>query len=330
MEVKFTVRTTPECIEYLKIEYMGDIYSLEDFYEKSKNDNFELESMLRACNIIYKKNKLSFSEYQQKYASFCNDLLFYERYGREIMPMEISLAINNFSYYKAAKFLGKAEDCLQTARYYLMQSADVLGKSSTITWRTGYGPIFDIRTMHFKTAIIWYNNCFDYILQVVFLAFDLFKGMRGYSEQLVFEDILKLCTWKNIRILHETNPENDGLNELWEILKECRDGLTDITNWANCSKHKGGIGFHGLKAESPFQIYIGSRPENMESRTSEFDLVKIDLDDGVEKVKNVHDTLYKCMDKMVDFVDFGKAVHSVNEEQKIVIPDKRSYAKIIF
>lgn len=329
MKFQFTSRTTPECINYLEIEYENEIYSLEDFSKKYKKEEFEIEPMLKLCNFIYKGEKITFDEYQQKYVAFSNELLFYDRYGREIMPIEISLAISNYSYYKAAKFLGKAEECLQTARYYLIQSADILEYDSVINWKTGYGPIFNIRAMNFKTAIIWYNNCFDYVLQVAFLAFDLYKGMRGYNEEMTFEDILKLCTWKNIRILHESNPEHEGINELWEILKECREGLADITNWANYSKHKGGIGFNGLKAESPFHVYIGSEPGKMESRTSEFESIKLDLDESVGKAKNAHDTLYKCMDKLVDFIDFRKAVHSVNNEQNIVIPDKESYMKII-
>ena len=327
-EMHITTIHATECINFLQIVYGGKTYSLEEFSKEFKKDEFGLDILLPKCTFIYRGNKISFDEYRTMKMAISNELSFFERCHTEIMPMEPSLQINNYEYYRAAKFLEKAEDCLQTARYYLMNAADILEYDCVLNWATGYGPIYEIRTMNFKTAIVWYNNCFDYILQIVFLAFELYKGMNRYNAQMSFEEILKLCSYMSIQKVHDANSGNVNLDILWNILENCRNSITDINEWANYSKHKGGIGFKGLKADAPFQIITTDRDGNMRT-SSEFESIKIELDDGVTIAKNAHKVLYDCLNQVVDFIDFGKATHTIDDQGRMVIPDKTTYVKVI-
>lgn len=330
MRLSFTSKTTADCAEYLKVVYDNQEYTLSDFSEKFKETEFQLDSMLSSCEIIYKETKYTFDDYKERRLSFSNSLPLFTRYSDEILPMEIHLSISNFDYYKAAKFLEKAETCLQTARYYLMQGEDIIEYDCNLPWKYGYQLVFDIRTTNFTTAIIWYNNCFDYILQIAFLAFCLYKKMPRFRENMQFEEILKLCTFKSIRELHESNSDNQGLNELWIILKECHDSISDLNEWANYLKHKGGIGIVGLKPDSPFQIYIGKPGETPESRTSEFESIKLDLDESIIKTRDMHNSLICCLNRLVDFIGFENAKFSIDEEGRYVIPERNSYMKIDF
>lgn len=91
-----------------------------------------------------------------------------------------------------------------------------------------------------------------------------------------FEEILKICTYNTLKNLHENNLDNLGLTNLWYIIETCRIARQDLNDWANYAKHKGGIGFVGLKPESPIQIYIGSANGGYESLISEFESITLD------------------------------------------------------
>lgn len=327
MNIRFKAKTVPDCVNYLKIKYEDSVYTLEEFSEKYKKTHFDIDILLQHCSIVYRNNEESFAEYCENRKNFAERLRFYDRCYREILPLDPGLQISNYEFYQAEKFLEKAEECLQTARYYLLKSQELFDYDCNIHWKTGYGPMFNIRCMNFKTAVVWYNNCFDYILQIPFLAFQLYKGLRGYKDDMTFDELLKMCTFSAFKKLHEENEDNDNLTELWNIVSKCRTAISDITDWANFSKHKGGLGFIGLKPESPFQIYI-KKEGSIQKRTNEFECIKLDLDQAIEKTVSIHNALYDCLDELVDFIEFDKAIHTV-VDGKIMIPDKHTYVKII-
>lgn len=329
MCTSFISRTEPECNQYLKLLYKDKEYTLEGFSDEFKSGEFSLENLLPKCALIYKGKKITFEEYSNNIKSFSNSLKFFERYQNEIIPLEIYLQISNYAYYKAAKFFEKAEECLQTARYYLLMCHNILNYDCNLNWKSGYCAIFQVRTMNCKTAIIWYNNCFDYILQIIFLAFELYKSMPKYNSNLTFEDILRLCTYKSIKDLHIANSSNLNLNTLWNILEKCRNGLNDINSWANYAKHKGGIGFIGLKPVSPLDVNRTGADGNTQHLTSEFDSISLDLDDSISVLAEAHKTLYDCLNEIMDFIDFQKATLQKDKNNNFVVPDKNSYVKVI-
>ena len=313
---------------FLKLIYQDSEYSLEEFSTAFKEKEFDLDRLLPQCSIVYRGEKMTFDEYVIKQRTISNRLQFFTRYHNEVLPIEISLAIADKEYYQAAKFLEKAETCLQTARYYFYQSTDILEYDCCVNWSAGYQAIYDLRSMNFQTAIIWYNNCFDYIVQVAFLAFGLYKGIRRYNDGLPFEEVLKMCTYNALKTLHDNQPTNVGLTNLWNIIEGCRIARQDLNDWANYSKHKGGLGFVGLKPESPIQIIIGTPEEGYESRISEFEAITLDMDQSVEKVILAHEALMKCMNELMDLINFSAAQHSINDQGQFVFPDQSTYRKV--
>lgn len=324
----FEVKTVPECINYLLLEYQGVKYTLDEFSKKFRTREFELERLFPECKIIYRDKIFSIDEYKKSRLELSNQLDMFQRYREDIFPIEIHLAISNYSYYKAAKFLEKAENCLQTARLYFLESANIIEYDCNIPWKYGYQPIYDIRAMNFTTAIVWYNNCFDYILQIAFLAFELFEKMRRYRKEMTFEETLSLCTFKSFRDIHDSYLEDEEFNKLWNLLNTCHDSISDINTWANYAKHKGGIGYIGLKPESPFQVYTRTPDGVTESRTDEFESVKLDMDASETIVVKAHKALNICMTELVDFIDFESAKYSIDENGNFVIPEKSTYVKI--
>lgn len=328
MQITFESMTTSGCISYLLLEYAGKQYSLDEFSATFKKAEYQVDSMLPECKIVYRGTAISFEEYKASRIRLSDQLTIFQKYSNDVLPMEVYLAICNYDYYKAAKFLEKAENCLQTARYYLMQSADIIEYDCNIPWKYGYQPIYEIRATNFTTAIVWYNNCFDYILQIVFLAFELFKKVRRYRADMSFEEKLSLCTFKLFRDLHREHPDNEDFTHLWNILERCHNAISILNEWANYAKHKGGIGYVGLKPDSPFQIYIGTPDGTTESRTSEFESIKLDMDKSVSTLVDVHKALGSCLEEIVAFIDFGACRYVITENGEFEIPDKSSYVKI--
>ena len=329
MKFTFQSKTVADCKDYLQVIYNNQIYSLENFSNKFKKGEFQLETLLPNCVFVYKGKEISFNDYKQNILTLNNSLPISKIYHERVYSQEVHLSICNFEFYKAAKFLDKAETCLQTARYYLIKSANILEYDSILPWKYGYQLIFDMRVMNFTTSIIWYNNCYDYILQIAFLAFELYKYMPKYKETMSFEDVLKLCTYNNISTLYEKNKDKACLEELWILLNNCHTEISEINMWANFAKHKGGIGVVGQKPDNPIQIYIGKPGEKPESRTSEFESIKLDMDLSIEKIINAHNALFNCISKLVDFIAFENAHYSINDKGEFIIPEKETYSKIV-
>lgn len=331
MNFTATAKTTAECSNFLHIIYEGQNYKIEDFSSKYKNgQDFVLDQKLKQCNIEYRGQVMTYEEMGQSNFTFSESLPFFTRYHDEIYPHEHLIMIGNYNYYKSAKFLSKAEKCLQTARYYLMNSKNILSTDFDINWSSGYGPQFLIRTIDFTTAVTWYNNCFDYILQIIYLAFELYKKVPKYNNAWTFEEILKMCSYLTVKKIYIANMAVNNLAALWNVIEVCHIALTDVNTWANYIKHKGGINFDGLTPDEPFHATMTDKDGNVIAESGDFDAIMLDLDQSISKLQLAHNALFNCLDQIVTFIDFNAAIPLPDSKTKnLLIPDKNKYVKII-
>lgn len=271
---------------------------------------------------------MTYDEYRASRIAISDQLKLSRQYSESVISLEPMLAISNFDYYKSAKFLEKAETCLQSARIYLMRGANIIDLDCNVPWKYGYLPIFDLRTVNLTTAIIWYNNCFDHILQIAFLAFELYRDLKDYKPDMAFEDILRLCSYKNFTKIHNKRSNDTSFSELWTIIEDCHKALSSINIWANYAKHKGGIGYIGLKPECPYQIFVGSPDGKVEARTSEFEPIQLDADQCIPELIAGHQAICNCIAALVDFIEYPKANYRIDENGRFDIPEKSTYVKI--
>ena len=324
----FTSRTVPECEQYLQLAYQGRQFLLDEFSAAYKTQPYQLEQLLPDCSIIYRGTTMTFDEYRASRIAISDQLKLSRQYSESVISLEPMLAISNFDYYKSAKFLEKAEACLQSARIYLMRGANIIDLDCNVPWKYGYLPIFDLRTVNLTTAIIWYNNCFDHILQIAFLAFELYRDLKDFKPDMAFEDILRLCSYKNFTKIHNKRSNDTNFSELWTIIEDCHKALSSINIWANYAKHKGGIGYIGLKPECPYQIFVGSPDGKVEARTSEFESVQLDADQCIPELIAGHQAICNCIAALVDFIEYPKANYRIDENGRFDIPEKSTYVKI--
>ncbi|MGG1314568.1 hypothetical protein [Cohnella laeviribosi] len=330
MNIKFTSKTTPNCQNYLHIIYDNNQYSLEEFSKKYKVSDFSLDEKLKDAIIQYRGKKMTYEELGKAIYDFSEELKFVDRYAKEIYPIEHLIFISNRDYYKASKYVNKTERCLQTARYYLINSYNLLTTDFECNWSTGYGPQFLLRTMDFTTAVVWYNTCFDYILQIVYFAFGIYKKTDGYTDQTSHEDLLKKCTYNFMGQIYSKHKTVPNFKTLWKIVTKCYSALSEINTWANYIKHKGGISFTGLIAPDPFLIKLTDSNGNVIAESSDFESIEIDLDSSLNVLKDAHMALYDCFNNLIDFIDFQSAVPQNHPEKEgFVIPSPASYVKVI-
>jgi hypothetical protein len=273
---------------------------------------------------------MSYEELSKAINDFSEELEFVDRYTKEIYPIEHLILMSNSDYFKAAKYINKTEKCLQTARYYLLNSFNIITTDFECNWSAGYGPQFLLRTMDFTTSVVWYNSCFNYILQVVYFAFGIYKKTDDYTDQTSHEVLLKKCTYNTMGEICSQYKTVPNYKTLWKIISKCYNALSKINLWANYIKHKGGISFKGLNAPDPFQIKMTDSEGKIIAESSDFESIEIDLDGSLNELKDVHKSLFACINDLIDFIDFKSAIPQKHPEKDgLVIPNPSSYVKVI-
>lgn len=109
---------------------------------------------------------------------------------------------------------------------------------------------------HLRHAILDYNACYDYCLQVIYFAFE-FCGKELPYEDNDFDKVLRDCVYqipnektkpskfyKNLDKASQTQP---SAHQLKIRLDEFISNRAELAKWANAIKHRGGIVIKGLE-----------------------------------------------------------------------------------
>lgn len=199
MEVRFTAKSIAESHNYLKLIYNEKKYALDEFAEKfqDENDKFVLDRIFENCKIEYKEKTFTFKEMCDDINAFASLLPISSLYFSKIYPREISsIFITDKDYFAAGKLVKSAEEQLSFGRYSLIKSQCIMDFNLNCNWSSGYQGIYYLRSIKATNAIMWYNNVFDSIMQIVFIAFEIYKKHPNYSDKLSYHKILKLCDYE--------------------------------------------------------------------------------------------------------------------------------------
>lgn len=125
------------------------------------------------------------------------------------------------------------------ARFSLLEGFRKLHLYSTLKWDSGGSGQYWIRTSYLNNAIIWYNSCFDILLQTLWIGKRYFIGVKPNNNQPSFvmadlyskyEDIIKV-------------PLTTRLKDKEMCIKNFVDDITYrcIRDKANQLKHRNGL-----------------------------------------------------------------------------------------
>lgn len=321
-EFTFTARSIAQANNYLKLIYNGKKYALDEFAGKfqDENDKFALDKILENCKVEYKENTFTFKEMCDDMNAFCDLLPLSSLYADKIYPVELDLLSNDEDYFASGKLVKSVEDQLMFGRFSLIESQGIIDFNLNCNWSAGYQGVYFMRSVKANNAIMWYNNVFDSIMQIVFIAFGIYKKHPRYSEKLTYHQILKLCDYNYLSGYYGENKATvPNLKDLWKIVTKAQNENNHINNWANFIKHKGGIKIKGVDPENPYEIIVGKTSSNG------FEPPELELDTVVEELKNAHITLCNTLAELVDFIGFEKIVTHDNYKKSII--HKESYYK---
>lgn len=136
----------------------------------------------------------------------------------------------------------KFQDLLQTftsARYALLQTSHNKHEG-VYSDKPGLAQLW-VRKEFAKNAIIWYNSCYDLILQIIYFGFDFWNTINSPETYAKEVGNCKFSAykgdWLNIRSFNELARQNKEAEKLHDALKEFYhkggEKENDILKWAN-------------------------------------------------------------------------------------------------
>ena len=218
------------------------------------------------------------------------------------------------------RFMEKAVQCLQSARFFTMKSFLILDNNENIPWSNGYGIQYLLRCTYFETASIWYINTIDHVFQAVYWAYQLYTSAiengKPYNQDWTYSKIASNCSCrfvtKELKIRKLTNIEN--------ILNKCLKKTKEIRKWANDIKHRGGVEQKYLEADNPLPLLLEQAPflsevfkdiEHLDNEFKALDAVEIDKD--VIKLEQAYQDIFNCITDVIQLINYEQYKYTGSE-----------------
>lgn len=287
----------PKCDDYLRIQWEGEGYKkIEEFI--SLHPNAKKDELYR-CIVNYRGVEKTYKEFIDDSSTYGDELRFVE-FNPPMIVMDKPI--------RAAKyFLEKAISCLKTARFFASKSKLILDTDYNLHWSQGYIPQYFFRCIYFGTAVTWYSNTFDQLLQAVYWAYELYTEAKDKDGNLYdnWDDkkVMTCCTYGFV--LEEL--QNREKAEIRKLLTTGSGKIEKVRCWANYIKHKGGIDYKDSQVENPFQFYSISEQTKVKSQIDDFKSpIKIDIDEESKTLLQAHRALYECTTQIIEAIDIDK------------------------
>ncbi|RZK43343.1 MAG: hypothetical protein EOO90_03530 [Pedobacter sp.] len=248
------------------------------------------------------------------------------------MPNELNLPpasfqfvnLGDYGYLIAIEKFRQLHNLMATARFALSQAHQKLHKSPVL-WSSGYIGQIWLRTQYLKNAVLWYNSCDDYFLQIIWFAFDFFNP-HTLTKPEVYKNLLKKCRWESLK--KPLIPRKSEANIELLLLKinelHSDNDLKEVRNIANSLKHHADIFIQDLDLQPDFSLtsYQGFNSEAVAN-------TGLDIDETVLLLQKAHQKLTDFSKFLINYIDFDKPFE--NDEKGVIhldrIKEKSLYKK---
>lgn len=306
MNLTFSAKSEPECKDFFKIKFGAEGFQAIDQFSELHSGLWE--ELKDGCTISYRGKEFLYKEYAQEHTAVSDSM--------EFVRFRIGFPSTDKDINAAAHFTEEAINCLQLARFFTMKSKMLMDADRSISWSNGYISQFWIRCTYFGTAATWFSNAFDQVLQSIYWGKKLYTSVKDRDE-VPFDE-----TWSTKKILENCNFEfvvaelkNRGETECRKHLTKCSGAIEEIRKWANYIKHKGGIGYKYLKADSPFHIYAvpvqkadGKAPPAIPDDKYELKKfespIQVDIDEESEKLVAAYQAIRQSILETIEDIDY--------------------------
>lgn len=303
-------------------EYKGTIIPLKDVGNDSENATInEFNSLISELNLKYSFAnlfRLSEDEWKKYPISFHykNFTLTLEDFVKENIEISKELklldSINGLEKIHQFKITGNFPDasydkemvaiCTETfrlfqdvyntfalAKFSFLEGFRKLHLYSTLKWESGAYGQYWIRTSYLNNAIIWYNSCFDILLQTLWICKKYYVNKRINGAELQFEDL-----WHRYDEVLARCKETD-------IPEPCistfvnNDSVKYIRQSANKLKHRNSLRYKEF-CDSNLIMFALS---DYNSRTTES---STNIEEVIAKLTSYHKTFVALVDEVKDIV----------------------------
>jgi hypothetical protein len=179
-----------------------------------------------------------------------------------------------------------------------------------ISWKQGSVGQLWLRSMFLKNAILWYNSCEDYLLQIIWFAFD-FCG-----KDCDLETAMKKCRYSHVVKTLSALPLNEYAIELLQKLNEFHENtsIRKLKRIADDMKHKQLLRISGL--DDDYGIQIGFKEKLKPSIRPELN----DIDNLIDTVASSHKIIVSFGQYLYDFINFQNMFSG--RKKNIINPDR--------
>lgn len=159
---------------HISLHYKNSSLTLKDFVKENVEKSEELE-LLNSINGLEKIHQLNMTK------NFLNSS------GNKEM---IAVCTETFRLFQ------DVYNTFALARFSLLEGFRKLHLYSTLKWDSGAPGQYWIRTSYLNNAIIWYNSCFDILLQTMWIGKKYYinkKNLQFKDLWLRFDEVLVRC-----------------------------------------------------------------------------------------------------------------------------------------
>lgn len=324
MDMRFTSKNQAKSIDYLKIEYNSHLYNLEQFSALGSSSK-ELEQLIQKSNLIYNDRKLSYVEYESSIEDFAKKLEILNVYST-LDAKQINMIDVDYCY--SIKLIKSLEEYLMYGRYSLIKGFTILDYDCNLYWSGGYCGVYAVRGISIRNAILNYNNCYDILMQVVFIAFGLYKNHPNYTSKTNIEEVLNWCDYKYLASIYSRFKGIPNFKELWKLMTEGWESISKVRCWANDLKHKKNIVFDGEYIQPLFKKVVIRRSDGEKLDYSKFEPETLNMESVINDLVKTHTEFISLSRRIIRFINYDSCVlHPY--KTGFSLPEKESYKKVI-
>jgi hypothetical protein len=264
--------------------------------------------------ITYKGQEYTLKQLIEDNNDFMKSLAIPE--SLNLPPADLKFtSLGDFGYLIARDKFRHLYGLLATARYAASEAHKKLHKGPVL-WSSGYTGQMWIRSQFLKNAILWYNSCDDYLLQIIWFAFD-FVDPNKLTSPNIYKRALRGCRWESLfaKLEHRSAEIYIALliKEI-NVLREDKD-VKAVRAIANSLKHHADIYIKDLDLQPN---YILSSDQGFNS--SAVSDKPLDLDDTAILLQRVHLKTTKFATFLLHFIDFDAPF--LDDEADVIQLDK--------
>ncbi|MBY0213867.1 hypothetical protein [Priestia aryabhattai] len=280
--------------------------------------------------FIYKDIAYSSEDLKEDYKKFGEGIALHNDFIKYFLLAQ-SVETYDHSYSRAGDRIYALHELLLTAKFSLFHSYKKI-HADLPDPNENYLPHLLRRSHYLKNAIVWYNSCQDYVLQIISLSYDL-HGVE-IDSAAKYKRALQSCSYNKVtKKLKGINSENSlKLLSMIEAYGNDNDVEYLREQLANNLKHHGNLKFKGIAVGNPgFYTEKDYDTGNTTYSSDWTESLIVDMDEVNELIKRIHNLLVKHARDVLKFIDFEncKPETFIGNDTYWMTKDKSSYRKIL-